>query len=113
MNQYNADSFPDQPLPPRLSQETLLDRYHSHTIKCKSCSTALAKIRQIRRGVAVVGAIAWAIIPLLALFFDKTATISAIFSSGVALIAGIGWFGLGRLERRFYEGRTVPPRNLP
>jgi len=113
VNQYNADPFPDQPLPPRLSQETLLDRYHSHTVKCKSCNTALARIRQIRRGVAVVGAMAWAIIPLLALFFDKTATVAAVFSSGVALIAGFGWFGLGRLERRFYEGRTVPPRNLP
>ncbi|MEQ8972863.1 MAG: Rieske 2Fe-2S domain-containing protein [Coleofasciculus sp. C1-SOL-03] len=112
VNQYNADPFPDQPLPPRLSQETLLDRYHSHTVKCKSCNTALARIRQIRRGVAVVGAMAWAIIPLLALFFDKTATVAAIVSSGVALIAGFGWFGLGRLERRFYEGRTVPPRNL-
>jgi phenylpropionate dioxygenase-like ring-hydroxylating dioxygenase large terminal subunit len=113
VNQYNADPFPDQPLPPRLSQETLLDRYHSHTVKCKSCNTALARIRQIRRGVAVVGAMAWAIIPLLALFFDKTATVAAIVSSGVALIAGFGWFGLSRLERRFYEGRTVPPRNLP
>ena len=112
VNQYNADPFPDQPLPPRLSQETLLDRYHSHTVKCKSCNTALVRIRQIRRGVAVVGAIAWAIIPLLALFFDKTATVAAIVSSGVALIAGFGWFGLGRLERRFYEGRTIPPRNL-
>lgn len=113
VNQYNADPFPDQPLPPRLSQETLLDRYHSHTVKCKSCNTALARIRQIRSGVAVVGAMAWAIIPLLALFFDKTATIAAIVSSGVALIAGFGWFGLSRLERRFYEGRTIPPRNLP
>ena len=112
VNQYNADPFPDQPLPPRLSQETLLDRYHSHTVKCKSCSTALVRIRQIRRGVAVVGTMAWAIIPLLALFFDKTATIAAIISTGVALIAGFGWFGLGRLERRFYEGRTIPPRNL-
>jgi phenylpropionate dioxygenase-like ring-hydroxylating dioxygenase large terminal subunit len=113
VNQYNADPFPDQPLPPRLSQETLLDRYHSHTVKCKSCNTALARIRQIRSGVAVVGTMAWAIIPLLALFFDKTATIAAIVSSGVALIAGFGWFGLSRLERRFYEGRTIPPRNLP
>lgn len=112
VNQYHADPFPNQPLPSQLSQDILLDRYHSHTVKCKSCRTALARIQQIRGTIAMIGAIAWLIIPLLALFFDQTATLAAIVSSGVAFIAAIGWFGLGQLERRFYDGRTVPPRNL-
>jgi len=25
----------------------------------------------------------------------------------------LAWWGLGNLERRFYEGRAVPPRNVP
>jgi phenylpropionate dioxygenase-like ring-hydroxylating dioxygenase large terminal subunit len=113
VNQYNANPFPEQTLPPPLSKEALLDRYHSHTVKCASCSGALRRMRQIRMGVAVVGAIAWAIIPLLALFFGETATLGATVSTAVALLSGVTWFGLGRLEKRFYKGRDVPPRNVP
>ncbi|CCQ57137.1 Pheophorbide a oxygenase [Crocosphaera watsonii WH 0402] len=25
----------------------------------------------------------------------------------------ISWFALGGLEKRFYQGREIPPRNLP
>lgn len=113
VNQYNANPFPEQTLPPPLSKEALLDRYHSHTVKCASCSGALRRMRQIRMGVAVVGAIAWAIIPLLALFFGETTTLGATVSTAVALLSGVTWFGLGRLEKRFYKGRDVPPRNVP
>ncbi|MBE9128268.1 MULTISPECIES: Rieske 2Fe-2S domain-containing protein [unclassified Coleofasciculus] len=111
VNQYNANPFVDQTLPSRLPKETLLDRYHSHTIKCKSCSTALVRIRQIRLGVALVGVLAWAIVPLLALLFGKTATAVAVVSTALALLLGAAWFGLGRLEQRFYQGREIPPRN--
>ena len=113
VNQYNANPFSEQTLPPPLSKEALLDRYYSHTIKCASCSKALARISQIRIGVAVLGVLAWAIIPLLTLFFDETATLGATFSTFLVLLAGATWFGLGRLERRFYQGREIPPRNLP
>ncbi|MGB7440563.1 MAG: Rieske 2Fe-2S domain-containing protein [Coleofasciculaceae cyanobacterium] len=113
VNQYNANPFPNQTLPTRLSKEALLDRYYSHTIKCASCSKALARIGQIRIGLAVLGVLAWAIIPLLTLFFDETATLGTTILTFLAILAGAAWFGLGRLERRFYQGREVPPRNLP
>ncbi len=113
VNQYKANPFPNQPLPPSLPTETLLDRYHSHTVKCASCTAALARIQQIRIGVAVTGAIAWAIVPLLALFFGETATLAAALSTLVTLLSGAAWLGLGKLEQRLYKGRDVPPRNLP
>ena len=43
VNQYQAESFPGKLLPPVLSQEILLDRYHSHTKNCASCRGALAQ----------------------------------------------------------------------
>ena len=48
VNQYSADPFPDSTLPPRMSREKLLERYYSHTIKCASCSRALANIKRLR-----------------------------------------------------------------
>lgn len=113
VNQYNADPFPEQTLPPPLSKDALLDRYHSHTVKCASCSGALTRMRQIRMGVGVMGAIAWATIPLLAFFFGERAALGATLLTAFALLAGITWLGLGKLEERFYEGRDVPPRNVP
>ncbi len=29
------------------------------------------------------------------------------------LIFGVVWIGLSKLQRQFYDGRTVPPRNRP
>jgi phenylpropionate dioxygenase-like ring-hydroxylating dioxygenase large terminal subunit len=104
VNQFGADPFPGQPLPPAQSDAALLDRYQSHTVHCQSCSRALANLKRIRLGVAIVGAGLWAGLPLLG---------QPLAATLLALAAAAGWWGLGRLERRFYEGRAVPPRNLP
>ena len=40
VNQYQAEPFLGQSLPPILSSEILLDRYHSHTKNCASCRAA-------------------------------------------------------------------------
>jgi hypothetical protein len=31
----------------------------------------------------------------------------------VPLLFSAGWWNLSKLEREFYEGRIIPPRNLP
>jgi hypothetical protein len=31
----------------------------------------------------------------------------------VPLFFGAGWWKLSKLEKQFYEGRMIPPRNLP
>lgn len=113
VNQYSADPFPGATLPPTLPREKLLDRYHSHTVKCASCSAALANIRRLRMGLAITAAIAWASTPLVALSFDQTAVLAAGLSATVSLASLAAWAGLLKLERQFYEGRDVPPRNLP
>ncbi len=112
VNKYNANPFPGETLPPRLSTEELLDRYHSHTKKCGSCSKALVRIRKLRMAIALLAVLAWAAIPLTSLLQDKP-VILPISLSAIFLLLGGAWFGLGRLEKRMYQGKEIPPRNLP
>jgi len=112
VNQYNAEPFPGVTLPStRLTREKLLERYYSHTVKCASCSAALAKIQQLRMWSSVTAVIAIAITPLLALSFGEAVNAVAL-STMVSLAFGAAWLGLGKLEKQFYDGRKVPPRNL-
>lgn len=113
VNEHDADPFPGESLTAPLPTEILLDRYHSHTVKCSSCSQALRNLKHLRLGVAIVGAIAWAILPLLSLSFEIPSLTLAIAAAVIPLTCGGIWLGLGRFERRFYEGRRIPPRNLP
>lgn len=102
-NQYQAEPFPGESLPPRLERDVLLDRYHSHTRHCASCRNALARIQQLRQASLVGGAIA----------LVATALWQNPIFAGVSLLSGAIWYGFDRLEKRFYQGREVPPRNLP
>ena len=111
VNKYNANPFPGESLPPRLSTEELLDRYHSHTKKCGSCSKALVRIRKLRMAIALLAVLAWAAIPLTSLLQDRS-VILPVLSSIVFLVLAGAWFGLGRLEKRMYQGEETPPRNL-
>ncbi|MGB3642150.1 MAG: Rieske 2Fe-2S domain-containing protein [Rivularia sp. (in: cyanobacteria)] len=112
VNQYNANPFPGETLPPRLSKEELLDRYHSHTKHCGSCSKALARIQKLRMAIALLTAVIWAMIPLTTFLQTKLVILPLSFSAIFILLGG-AWFGLGRLEKRMYQGEETPPRNLP
>ncbi len=112
VNKYNANPFPGETLPPRLSNEELLDRYHSHTKHCGSCSKALANIQKLRMAIALLAAATWAMIPLINLLQSNTVILPLLFSAAFLLLGG-AWFGLGRLEKRMYQGEETPPRNLP
>jgi phenylpropionate dioxygenase-like ring-hydroxylating dioxygenase large terminal subunit len=121
VNKYNANPFPGETLPPRLSTEALLDRYHSHTKKCGSCSKALARIEKGRVAfilgmvalpIAVLAAITWATIPLTTLLQSESVILPLSISAIFLLLGGV-WFGLGKLEQRMYRGEETPPRNLP
>lgn len=113
VNEYEAEPFPGEVLPPRLLPEVLLDRYHSHTQHCSSCRTALKRIQQIRFGLAIGGAISWAILPLLIWVVGKPSLLLAVLASVIPLPAGGIWLWLGRLEHQLNQGREIPPRNLP
>ena len=113
VNQYSVDPFLGKTLLPPLPKEDLLDRYHSHTEKCASCRTALTNLQRLQVGVAVVTVLVWALLPLLMFIYGQTDIFTISFLT-LVVISGTGiWFGLGRLERRFYQGRLIPPRNLP
>ncbi|MEO0536240.1 MAG: Rieske 2Fe-2S domain-containing protein [Cyanobacteria bacterium P01_A01_bin.123] len=113
VNNFRADPFPEAPLPKELSKETLLDRYHSHTQHCSSCRNALKRIQQIRKGALIVSAVLWSSIPLVMALVGSFTVLMGVLLTGVPLISAILWFYLGDLERKFYEGQDIPPRNLP
>ncbi|MDB9528763.1 Rieske 2Fe-2S domain-containing protein [Oscillatoria sp. CS-180] len=111
ISDFQADPFAGQTLPPASSTDALMDRYHSHTQHCGSCRSALKRIKQIRQGALVISAIAWSCLPV-AIAFDALPPIAAVLLTATPLAAGSLWFWLGNLERKFYVGDPVPPRNL-
>ncbi len=110
VNQYQANPFENQALTPALSEESLLDRYHSHTKHCASCRTALAKIQQIQSICLGVGTIGLATIPILPLWLN--APLAAGISGVTILLSGLGWATLDRLKKRFSQGQLIAPRNI-
>jgi phenylpropionate dioxygenase-like ring-hydroxylating dioxygenase large terminal subunit len=112
LNQYKADPFPGETLPPPLPTEKLLDRYHSHTAKCSSCRTALARIQQLKFWCGVVTIVALASTPLMR-FLDTTSPLVAVIETVIPFAFAAAWFRLSKLQKQFYEGRAIPPRNLP
>jgi phenylpropionate dioxygenase-like ring-hydroxylating dioxygenase large terminal subunit len=57
VNHQGGGPFAGRPLPPRQDVEALMDRYHSHTKHCRSCSGALASYSHataLALGIAVV-----------------------------------------------------------
>jgi phenylpropionate dioxygenase-like ring-hydroxylating dioxygenase large terminal subunit len=112
VNRFHADPFPDHPLSPEYPKTTLLDRYHSHTRHCRSCSHALRRIQQIRRILLGVSASLWSSIPLIALVTGSIGLIYSILLTLLPISAVVAWFALGKLEQKFYRGDGIPPRNL-
>ena len=113
VNLYHADPFGDRQLPPALSKEELLDRYHSHTKNCRSCSQALSNIKKIKQIAIAMPILTWAILPLLSLSIDIP-TNSIVFGlSGTLLVFASIWWQLNKIEQKFYLGKITPPRNLP
>ncbi|MDJ0729149.1 MAG: Rieske 2Fe-2S domain-containing protein [Crocosphaera sp.] len=113
INQYQAQLFPEQSLDSALSSETLLDRYHSHTKHCSSCRTALKNLQRIKIGLAIATSIIWSVIVILLLIFDHPSLWSMIALSITVPLGVIICLALSRLEKQFYHGREIPPRNLP
>jgi phenylpropionate dioxygenase-like ring-hydroxylating dioxygenase large terminal subunit len=113
VNLYAADPFPQQDLPPALSKEQLLDRYHSHTKNCRSCSQALGTIKQIKQIAIAIPILAWVVIPLLSIFMTLPSNLIAAGLSGTLLIFSFIWWQLNKIEQKFYLGKLTPPRNLP
>jgi phenylpropionate dioxygenase-like ring-hydroxylating dioxygenase large terminal subunit len=101
--EFGGVPFPGQELPTRLDREPLMERYHSHTEHCRSCSGALATIRRWRPWLA---AVPW--LSLLAVARWPTAWLLAL---PVAALAWSASHQLQRWERLLQQGDGHPPRN--
>ncbi|WP_414566751.1 MULTISPECIES: Rieske 2Fe-2S domain-containing protein [unclassified Anabaena] len=113
VNKYNAEPFPNESFSAPLPKADLLERYHSHTVKCASCSGALANIQRLRFWCGIIAVISFASIPLLGLYFHTTSVLAAVLETVTPLTFGTAWLGLSKLQKQFYEGIRIPPRNLP
>ncbi len=113
VNYYCTEPFPQESLSAPWSREQLLDRYHSHTIKCSSCRQALKNIKTLREVAAIVAVVAWIITPMLIVLLSNSSFWSVVSLTIVSLICAGIWWQLGKLEKKFYQGQDIPPRNLP
>lgn len=112
ISDFNADPFADVPFTPELPREVLLDRYHSHTKQCSSCRAALKRIQKIRLGAAIASGLVWSLIPLTVVLSGSLTGTVGISLTVLPIVSSALWLWLGTLERKFYEGRAIPPRNL-
>ncbi|MGB5972994.1 MAG: Rieske 2Fe-2S domain-containing protein, partial [Nodosilinea sp.] len=110
VSDYKADPFPGRSLSREWSKDALLDRYNSHTKHCGSCAPALRRIQAARKGAILVSALSWSAIPITTTLGGLN-FLSASLLTGVSLSAVALWFWLSNLERKFYDGRELPPRN--
>lgn len=113
LNNYKVNPFPHDSLPSLGQREELLDRYHSHTKHCSSCSRALSNIKKLRLVLAVIFILLLSATPLLLISNGFIQINLAILVSILSLVSGLGWLSLGKLIGKFYNGRSIAPRNLP
>jgi len=111
--QFLANPFPNQNLPPAQTRAQLLDRYYSHTVHCSSCSGALKNVKRLRKVVVGLGLVAWTLTPLLAFGFGLFSIKLSIAATVLIFASSVAWLSLGRLEHKFHKGRSIPPRNHP
>ena len=99
-------------LPPQeTTREALLDRYHSHTINCKSCSKALATIGGARKALRALTfiALAAAVAAFARAAPNKYTIALAALSAAAALIRE----KLGAFALKMKIGPYPPPRRPP
>ncbi|MEM6350756.1 MAG: hypothetical protein AAF766_08340 [Cyanobacteria bacterium P01_D01_bin.14] len=112
VSEFNADPFPGRSLPPEQSIDKLMDRYHSHTKHCGSCSKALRRIQKLRKSLLIVSAAIWSLVPLMVVASSVFAFTAAAVLAGIPLAALALWLWLGQLEQKLYRGDPIPPHNL-
>ncbi len=112
VSRFEADPFVGQQLSEPLVKEVLLDRYHSHTSKCASCSQALRNVRRMKTISLAIAAIAWTVSPLISFFFAPANLLTILLSTITAALAITLWLISNNLEKKFIYGQETPLRNL-
>ncbi len=109
VNHYQAELFPGEILPPALSKSQLLDRYHTHTISCRSCSAALQNLQKLQLVLSLIAFGGWASGSVLAI--TSSLTWPLYLAIATAAISLGGRWQTGRLIDRLRYGQETPPRN--
>lgn len=112
VSHYQADPFVGQQLTAPLAKQVLLERYHSHTVNCASCSQALKNVRSLKTASMAIAAIAWTISPLISFWFAPTNLLVILLGAIPTVIAIALWLICNNLERKFIFGQETPLRNL-
>ncbi len=111
IHDFDAEPFPIHRLPAALDNAALLDRYHSHTRHCASCSGALRRIKALKKAAIAITIISLATVPILSVGVTLSWGIGLALTLVPLILSGAA-YGLHQLEQRFYVGREIPPRNL-
>jgi phenylpropionate dioxygenase-like ring-hydroxylating dioxygenase large terminal subunit len=112
INQYQVEPFPNADFPLTPTHEQLVERYHSHTVNCHSCKQALENLKKIRFYLILIAAIFWSITPLINLTIDNLSPLVIIAMTVISLVSLFSYLWLGKLQRKFYQGQLIAPRNL-
>jgi hypothetical protein len=72
----------------------------------------LVNIQRLKLGSIILSAIALILTPILFFIMGENQLIGISLSS-ILLISLMLWFSLNQLEKKFYQGNPIPPRNLP
>jgi hypothetical protein len=97
--------FPGAPLPERLNELPLLERFDSHTRHCHSCRSADRRLAALRLGSVPAAALAL----VAAAWWGPTAAGAAAIA--LALVAAGAWLQAGRWRQALRFGSPLPPRN--
>lgn len=112
VTKYNAELFAEKDFYETPNHELLLERYHSHTKNCASCNQALKNIKNIRLILIIINAIFWSSLPLIILKLNQISSLILIINSVIIFINLGVYLYLGKIEKRFYEGQEIAPRNI-
>ena len=105
INNNGGEPFAGQPLPDRQPTSALMDRYHSHTIHCRSCSRALIWIRRAQP-------IGWGLLWAGAILIGINAGWRLISLGLILSGSGALWLRQARRwERGLLAGDGQAPRN--
>jgi phenylpropionate dioxygenase-like ring-hydroxylating dioxygenase large terminal subunit len=105
LSNNGGEPFAGQRLPQRQRTADLMDRFHSHTKSCRSCSTALKRIRAARPWA---WAVLWGAAALVGLGQGGPWTAVGF---AAAAIAGLTLRQVSRWEKGLMRGDGAAPRN--